>query len=252
MGKVEDAARSGPLRNRVTPFGEIVAIPERGTMMGNRGILHNAHQQIRREWAGRAWISCLLEFRGRRDPVMAPGHYTRLFFLDEPTALAAGHRPCAYCRRAAYRAFRDAWAGANPQHGLGPAPRATELDRVLHQERLGLESSKRLHVAQLAGLPDGTFVTPAPASPSRDGPIGESREGEVWIRPDWTTDRPAADVPALLLWQGRLWQWSPGGYQPADPIRSETVLTLTPPSIVAALAGGYVPEPPAFIAEAAF
>src|SRR5215207_593602 len=217
----EKPGRSGPLQNRVTPLGEIVAVPERGTMMGNRGILHNDHQRLRRQWAGRAWICCLLEFRGRRDSVMAPGHYTRLFFLDEPTALAAGHRPCAYCRRAAYLAFRGAWAGANPQHGLGQTPRATELDRVLHAERLGPGGSKRLHPARLESLPDGTFITPNPAG------------------------RPATDGPALLIWQGRVWQWSPKGYQPADPIQTETVLTLTPPSIVAALVHGYTPEPPA-------
>src|SRR6476469_9350587 len=116
----ESPERSRPLQNRVTPFGEIVAVPERGTMLGNRGILHDADGRLRRRWAGRAWICCLLEFRGRRDPVMAPGHYTRLFFLDEPTALAAGHRPCAYCRRTAYLAFRSAWADANAGSGLGP------------------------------------------------------------------------------------------------------------------------------------
>jgi hypothetical protein len=205
----------------VTPFGEIVAVPERGTMMGNRGILHDDRQRLRRQWAGRAWICCLLEFRGRRDPVMAPGHYTRLFFLDEPTALAAGHRPCAYCRRTAYLAFRDAWAGANPQHGLGPKPRATDLDRVLHQERLGPGGSKRLHPARLADLPDGTFVTPDQTEHPQNG-------------------------PALLVWHDRLWQWSPGGYQPADRLRSDTVLTLTPPSIIGALVHGFIPEPPSF------
>jgi hypothetical protein len=199
----------------VTPFGEIVAIPERGTMMGNRGILHDAHQRLRRRWAGRAWICCLLEFQGRRDPVMAPGHYTRLFFLDEPTALAAGHRPCAYCRRSAYNAFRDAWASGNPQHGLGPTPRATEIDRVLHAERLTDGGAKRLHPAALDGLPDGTFIAPD----------GETR--------------------SLLIWQQQLWEWSPGGYQAADPLTSGSVLTLTPPSIVAALAAGFTPEPPA-------
>jgi hypothetical protein len=213
--------RSGPLQNRVTPFGEIVAVPERGTMMGNRGILHDDRQRLRRQWAGRAWICCLLEFRGRRDPVMAPGHYTRLFFLDEPTALAAGHRPCAYCRRSAYLGFRNAWAGANPQHGLGPTPRATELDRVLHAERLGPGGSKRLHPAARGSLPDGTFVTAPEAEHTRD-------------------------ALALLVWRGEIWQWGPGGYQPADRLLPDTVLTLTPPSIVAALANGYRPEPPAF------
>ena len=103
----------------------------------------------RRSWASKLWICCLLEFRGRRDPVMAPGHYTRLFFLDEPTALAAGHRPCAFCRRADYLAFSDAWAGANASLGLGPTPRAAEIDRVLHAERLGPDKGKRLHPAEL-------------------------------------------------------------------------------------------------------
>src|SRR3954469_15321076 len=129
---------SMPRQNRVTPFGEIVAGPERGSMMGNRGILHDAaaehdpNARSRRRWAGRAWIACLLQFRGRRDPVMAPGHYTRLFFLDEPTALAAGHRPCAFCRRDDYNAFRTAWAAGNSTLGLGPQPKAVEMDRVLH------------------------------------------------------------------------------------------------------------------------
>lgn len=220
---------SGPLQNRVTPFGEIVAVPERGTMMGNRGILHDAHQRLRRQWAGRAWICCLLEFRGRRDPVMAPGHYTRLFFLDEPTALAAGHRPCAYCRRSAYLAFRDAWAGANPQHGLGPAPRATELDRVLHEERLSRSGKgKRLHPADLLTVPDGTmFVDAGIADPAA---------------------APSPDLAgsARLRWRDEIWAWSPGGYRRAGAAFNAPVLTLTPPSIVAALANGYRPEPPAF------
>jgi hypothetical protein len=228
----------------VTPFGEIVAVPERGTMMGNRGILHDDQQRLRRRWAGRAWICCLLEFQGRRDPVMAPGHYTRLFFLDEPTALAAGHRPCAYCRRSAYNAFRHAWAAANPQHGLGPAPRATEIDRVLHEERVGPDGSKRLHQAALAGLPDGAFVTPYPVGRLRDGRIRAAEDGAAWLLPDRSTDQPIAEVPSLLIWRGRCWRWSPGGYQPAEPIQSEMVLTVTPPSIVAALAAGFTPELP--------
>src|SRR5215212_206442 len=148
-----------PLQNRVTPFGEIVAVAERGTMLGNRGILHDPDGRVVRRWAGQAWICCLLEFRGRRDPVMAPGHYTRLFFLDEPTALAAGHRPCAYCRRADYLAFREAWATGNANLGLGPAPRAADIDRVLHAERLRPDRTKRTYPASLANLPDGVMVT---------------------------------------------------------------------------------------------
>src|SRR4051812_29571867 len=187
--------RSGPLQNRVTPFGEIVAVESRGTMMGNRGILHDAEQRLKRRWAGRAWICCILEFRGRRDPVMAPGHYTRLFFLDEPTALAAGHRPCAYCRRDAYNAFRVAWASANDHLGLGPAPRATEIDRVVHAERLGPGGTKRLHPAWLGSLPDGTFIVHA----SDVDDSGLAADGQA----------------ALLLWRGTFWLWTAGGYRPA-------------------------------------
>jgi len=219
-----------PRQNRVTPFGEIVAMPERGSLMGNRGILHDATAQhdpdarIRRRWAGRAWISCLLEFRGRRDPVMAPGHYTRLFFLDESTALSAGHRPCAYCRRADFLAFKAAWANANASLGLGPTSKAAEIDRVLHAERLGPGGTKRTYLAPLADLPDGVFVT-LPGSAS--------------------TALSAADQQPYLRWQGALWRWTPAGYAERLPIAVVLATVLTPPSIVAALRAGYAPFPPA-------
>ena len=231
-----------PLQNRVTPFGEIVAVPERGTMMGNRGILHDASRRLRRQWASRLWICCLLEFRGRRDPVMAPGHYTRLFFLDELTALAAGHRPCAYCRRGPYKAFQAAWAAGNSHLGLGPAPRAAQIDQVLHGERLGPDGSKRLHRAELSELSDGVFVTPDTAGRSGDEPILRAGDEEYWVRRHEPGE--GGDLPALLRWRGRLWRWSAGGYREAGLVQPGSVLTLTPPSIVAALAGGYVPEPP--------
>lgn len=201
-----------PRQNRVTPFGEIVAVPERGTLMGNRGILHDTDERIRRPWASRAWIACLLEFRGRRDPVMAPGHYTRLFFLDEPTALAAGHRPCAYCRRTDYLAFREAWAEGNARLGLGPTPRAPDIDRVLHAERLGPGRAKRTYPAQLSDLPDGVMVT------------------------------FTGSEPAFLRWQDALWRWTPGGYTERLALPPDAVAVLTPPSIVAALAAGYTPR----------
>jgi hypothetical protein len=233
-----------PLQNRVTPFGEIVAIPERGTMMGNRGILHDAAGRLRRSWVGRPWICCVLEFRGRRDPVMAPGHYTRLFFLDEPTALAAGHRPCAFCRRRAYLAFQAAWAAGNSRLGLGPTPRAVQMDRVLHGERLGPGGTKRLHLAELSTLPDGVFVTPNTADRSMNDPILLARDDEIWVRPRGP-DQSGHGLEALLRWRGALWRWSPGGYQEVDPVLARPVLMLTPPSIVAALASGFAPDPPA-------
>src|SRR5688572_32956373 len=99
-----------PWRNRVTPLGDIVATPERGTLMGNRGCLHDGGGNVRRAWQVKRWLICVLEFRGRRRRVMTPGHYTELFFLDEATALAAGHRPCAECRRSRFDAFRRAWS----------------------------------------------------------------------------------------------------------------------------------------------
>ena len=111
-----------PLQNRVTPFGEMVAVAARGTLTGNRGVLHDAEQRIVRDWQVRRWIACRLEFRGRWRPVMPPGRWTALFFLDEATALAAGHRPCAECRHADYQRFRTAWSIAHPW----PASRATE------------------------------------------------------------------------------------------------------------------------------
>src|SRR5215213_2819224 len=124
-----------PRQNRVSPFGDLLAVQERGTFMGNRGILHDDARHIRRAWQGKRWISCVLEFRGRKRPVMAPGRYTELFFLDEATALAAGHRPCNECRPERLAAFKHAWAaGVEGQPGMRLL--VTHLDPVLHRDRL--------------------------------------------------------------------------------------------------------------------
>src|SRR6266516_5495890 len=114
-----------PLRNRVTPLGELIETPERGLVFGNRGRLHDESRRVRRNYDARRWIACRLEFRGRRREPMPPGRYTGLFFLDDATALSAGHRPCAECRRDDYRSFL----------GLTGAAGADELDRRLHAER---------------------------------------------------------------------------------------------------------------------
>ena len=133
-----------PFQNRVTPLGELVATPERGLVYGNRGRLHDEHGIIRRQWQVKRWISCRLEFRGRHRAggPMAPNRYTGLFFLDDATALAAGHRPCAECRTADYRSFL----------ALTGASGADELDEILHAER------GRLRTGELDELPDGAFV----------------------------------------------------------------------------------------------
>jgi hypothetical protein len=200
-----------PRQNRVTPFGDLIATPERGTFMGNRGVLHDAAGQIRRAWQVKRWLVCVLEFRGRRRAVMTPGHYTELFFLDEATALAAGHRPCAECRHGRFLAFCDAWRKAP---GAARRPTAAEIDNRLHAERLAPGRSKRTYAAALDELPDGVFVTV-----------------------------PAWGEQAYLVWGDHLRAWSPGGYGKRRPRpRGVSVRVLTPPSTVAAIGAGYVPE----------
>ncbi len=192
-----------PRQNRVMPSGEMVATAERGTFLGNRGVLHDTQGCIRRSWQLKRWLLCLRAFRGRRRQIMRPGHYTELFFLDEAIGLAAGHRPCAECRRDRYRAFCNAWpAGRMP---------ATVLDNQLHDERLNPDGSQRRFEANLDDLPDGIFIM---------------LRGR-----------------ACLLWRGRLHTWSPGGYRDQVPRpKGETVAVLTPRSTVKAIGAGYVPE----------
>jgi hypothetical protein len=141
-----------PLQNRVTPLGELLAVPARGLVYGNRGCLHDEHGRIRRRYQVRRWIACRLEFKGwHREPLMQPGKFTELFFLDEVTALAAGHRPCALCRRADYNRLTEIWAELHPgQRG------ADATDVQLHGERLGPRRR-----APLAELPNGTFIVDA-------------------------------------------------------------------------------------------
>jgi hypothetical protein len=149
-----------PLQNRVTPRGDVVAVAARGALMGNRGRLHDATRRvIRRQLLSyRAWVSCRLAFTGRRRTVMAPGRYTELFFLDEATALAAGHRPCGECRRPDYRRFKALWLAGNPDRGLAGDASIGALDRELHRDRLTPEGLQRTFLADVTELPDGVFV----------------------------------------------------------------------------------------------
>ncbi len=195
-----------PLQNRVTPFAEIIVTPARGTLYGNRGVLHDEHGTIVRGWQVRRWIACVLEFKDRRRPLLRPGRFTELFFLDEATALAAGHRPCAECRRADYVRFLDAWPGPTARKDL----RADDVDRVLHAERVAEGGRKRIHPGRMSGLPDGAMV---------------AEDGRAW-----------------LVLGDELLAWSPFGYDDrrARP-RSGTANVLTPPSILAAIRAGYPP-----------
>ena len=172
-----------PRQNRVTPFGKIIATPERGTLMGNRGLLHDGDGQIRRDWRLKRWIHCVLEFKGRHRQVMTPGRYTELFFLDEATALAAGHRPCAECLCSRYNDFRAAWIAGNPRLIGSDRVSAELIDDVLHADRMEANGSKHLFAAELDRLPDGVFVS-------------------VEARPD----------QAFLIQGQSLLAWSPGGY----------------------------------------
>ncbi len=200
------ATNQHPLQNRVTPFGAIVAVPERGAWTGNRGVLHDDQRRLRRRWTTQAWIICQLEFKGRHREVMSPGTWTELFFLDEATALAAGHRPCGECRRADYAHFKACWIAANHEATIH------EIDRTLHHERVESRTHAKItYQAELAALPDGVFV--------------------------------ARDELAYLWWGGRLRAWSPGGYGDPLPVALDQVMTvLTPRSTVAAIRAGYAPQ----------
>jgi len=196
-----------PARNRVTPTGEIVAIPLWGAWTGNRGILHRGREIVRFH-GGDLWITCALEFRGRRQPQWQPHHYTFLFFHDEAVAFAAGHRPCGECRRPAYEAYRAAWAD-----GLGgPPPSAGEMNRQLHGERIVAGTHRRrFHELPWGELPDGAFVL-----------LGET--------------------PALVVGD-HLVEWTLAGYggRHERPRRGRATV-VTPPSTVAALRAGYAPQ----------
>jgi hypothetical protein len=196
-----------PLQNRVDPFGQILADPARGLWTGNRGVLHDEARTIKRPWQVRRWIICRLDFRGRHRVVMSPRTWTELFFLDEATALAAGHRPCGECRRADYGRFRELWATVHPDDPVG----ADSIDRRLHGERLVGRSQKRPAQAEVADLPEGAFVVAG---------------GRPWL----VVDR------SLLA-------WSPAGYRERRPRPARgRVEVLTPPSVVAVIRAGYRPH----------
>jgi hypothetical protein len=194
-----------PLRNRVTPLGELIAGPSRGLVYGNRGCLHDAGGEIRRRWAGRRWIACRLEFRGwLRRPLLQPGRFTELFFLDEATAMAAGHRACALCRREDYRRLTEVWRELHP----GDAG-ADAIDGRLHVERVDARTGeRRIHRADHASLPDGAVVL---------------HEGE-----------PHTVLGPELL------RWTPSGYRDRRrrPPRGPTAI-VTPPSLVELLRGSW-------------
>jgi hypothetical protein len=194
-----------PRRNRVTPLGDLIADPARGSVYGNRGCLHDASGVIRRRFNGKRWIACRLAFRGwHRTPLMQPGRFTELFFLDEATAFAAGHRPCALCRREDYVRFVEIWRAIHPDQAGADA-----MDAQLHAERVDpITRGQRHHEAPMDALPDGAFVL---------------HEGAPYL---------VMDV--------RLLRWTPSGYRGAvDRPTQRRAIVITPPSSVEILRTGW-------------
>jgi hypothetical protein len=199
-----------PLQNRATPLGELIADPARGLVYGNRGCLHDESGHIRRRYNGKRWIACRLEFRGwHRHPMMQPGRFTELFFLDEATAFAAGHRPCALCRREDYQRFVQLWGELHPdQFG------ADAIDHQLHSERVDPVTRGQLrHAAPLDELPNGSFVV---------------LDGAPW-----------------LVLGAELLRWTSAGYMERTPRPTrEPAVVVTPPSLIAILHAHWEPLVP--------
>jgi hypothetical protein len=253
-----------PLQNRVTPTGEIVAHPGRGLLMGNRGCLHGPDRRLHAaRWRSKAWICCVLEWKGvRRDP-MPPGRWTALFFLDEATALAAGHRPCAYCRRADFAAFAEAWRAA---HGLPEGSGEPRGGAPVNQAEGsgGPQGGAPVNQAEGSGEPHERGELRPPRAPRSGAPVNRARPRAPQIDarlhaervdpcsrrrtrpavagelPDGVMVRHGATLG--LLAGGRLLPWSFTGYRDPLPLPTQTrIELLTPPAAVATIAAGYRP-----------
>lgn len=194
------------LQNRVLPTGEIRAIPARGTFTGNRGVLHDDQRRLgTARWRHKAWITCALQFKDFHRVPMTPGRWTELFFLDEAVALAAGHRPCAYCRRPAFTAWREAWTKATGTRAFAP-----DMDACLHKARVRRDRSQVRHAAVADSLPEGAFL--------------------LW-----------QDRPHLVTARG-IHPYSPEGYGAPLTRPEGTVTVLTPEPTIAVLRHGFRPE----------
>jgi hypothetical protein len=199
------------LQNRVNPFGEIIRTIDRGAWLGNRGVLHNDKQEIVRSYKIKAWITCVLEFKGRHREVMQPNRWTELFFLDEATAFSAGHRPCFQCRYMDHQRFKTYWLKGNPELGFNMKTPISKIDDIIQLERITADQSKVTYKEKLAVLPNGTFVS------YQDN--------------------------AYLVNGGKLYLWTSAGYE--KPIAFPdlpTLWVLTPKSIVNMFSVGYLPQ----------
>lgn len=198
-------------QNRVDPLGRIITTSARGSFMGNRGVIHNEQKQITHAFKHKAWITCALEFKGRKRTVMTAGRWTELFFLDEATAFAAGHRPCFECRKEDAKRFKSCWIQGNPLYNFSMTTSIKEIDEVIHRERIDSEKKKVTHQRMSSDLVEGTFVI--------------------------------INVDPHLFSKGRLHRWTPFGYENTIAVPEASMLTvLTPNSIVNAFHAGYTPQ----------
>lgn len=203
------------LQNRLDPMGNLIRTKARGAWMGNRGgVLHDDQQHIVRPFKSKGWLICLLQFKGRQRKVMTPKLYTELFSWDEATAFAAGHRPCAECRRADFNRFRECWVRGNPEYGFTSKVLIGEIDNILQQERIDKDGKKVMYQeTQLSNLPDGVFIL--------------------------LQEEP------YLLYNKILHRWTPFGYEDRialSTIKEDQFLVLTPRSVVNTFLAGYTPS----------
>ncbi|MEO6721268.1 MAG: hypothetical protein ABIN67_12935 [Ferruginibacter sp.] len=199
------------LQNRVDPIGNIIKTKARGCWTGNRGVLHNEHQQIVRPYKLKAWLTCKLEFKGWKRKVMSPNRWTELFFLDEATAFAAGHRPCCECRRNDFNRFKSFWVLGNPKHNYDEKTSVKKIDSVLHEERMDNKRSKVTFEEDIDDIPNGSFVL-----------INNSPH---------------------LFFNRQVFLWTPFGYEKGIQLPDTNKLTvLTPRSVVNTFRAGYLPQ----------
>ena len=199
------------LQNRVDPQGNLITTSARGAWLGNRGQLHGNGKTILRPFKHKAWIICLLQFKGRHRQIMAPNLWTELFFLDEATAFAAGHRPCFECRREYAARFKTTWLQGNPQYRFDAKTSINKIDDILQAQRIAADGSKVTYTAPLKSLPDGVFIL--------------------------------LDNKPYLVANQHVHQWTPFGYGEAETLSPDTTVeVLTPESIVNAFKAGYTPQ----------
>lgn len=196
------------LQNRVNPFGDLIKNKARGAWLGNRGVIHNEQKEIVRPFKTKAWITCMLYFRGRHREIMQPGRWTELFFLDEATAFAAGHRPCFQCRYKDHMRFKEYWLKGNPGYGFNMQTPVAKIDDIIHKQRIAKDGTKITYQAAIKELPGGTFIM-------------------------------YNNLP-YVVYNNKMHAWQPEGYATAVALPGiQKVAVLTPHSFVNMLSAGY-------------